>query len=243
MTEEERKNNRLSYGGDERKQETVFMKFLCALFIRPYRIEQFQDLDFLTEFADYYRCLPVVSNSLYAVLLQDPDFVKTIPDNAAKIIPLAIKLRNLALYNDCIIHLLGPWRQPRFTLLEDNELKKLASNAYAKLALQISQADAKIRLYIHRAPGTCREIRDRVEATSMGIGFEESFCQPLYYRNLYNCESFGQILYETIAPLLKNNLMLERRGPSTGDNLYDDFFLCAAIEDEDLPWDITEFDW
>jgi hypothetical protein len=183
----------------------------------------------------------VVSNFLYAALLRDPDFVGTIPDNAANIIPLAIKLRNIALYNDCIIHLLGPWRQPRFTLLEDKELKKLASNAYAKLALQIFKADAKVHLYFCHSADRCRELRDKAKTTS--IKFRKFICQPLYYHKLYNSGPFDRILYETIAPLLKNNLLLDGGGSSIGDGIYDDFFLCAAIEYEDLPWDITEIDW
>ena len=218
------------------------MKFLCALFIRPYRIEQLQDLDLLTEFADYYRSLPMVSNSLYAALLHDPGFVKIIPDNAAKIIPLAIKLRNFALYNDCIIHLLGPWRRPRFTLLEDKELKKLVVNAYAKLALQVSRVDAEVSLYFCRFRDH-RQFRDEAETLAINSMSESFISQPLYYHNLYTCTLFNQNLYEAIAPILKDNLMLVRRESSTGHNLYDDFFLCAEIEAEDLPWDITEFDW
>ena len=182
----------------------------------------------------------MVSNSLYAALLHDPGFVKIIPDNAAKILPLAIKLRNIALYNDCMIFLLGPWRRPRFALLEDKELKKLVANAYAKLALQVSRVDAEVSLYFCRF-GEQREFRDRAETSA--IRSERFVSKPSYYHNLYNYTSFHRNLYDAIAPILKNNLMLVRRGSSTGHNLYDDFFLCAAIEAEDLPWDIREFDW
>ena len=41
----------------------------------------------------------------------------------------------------------------------------------------------------------------------------------------------------------KKNLLLDREGREAGAGDWEDYFFCAEIEDDDLPWDITEVDW
>jgi len=38
-------------------------------------------------------------------------------------------------------------------------------------------------------------------------------------------------------------LVLDRTGFGAGEGPYHDTYLCAELEDEDMPWDAAEFDW
>jgi hypothetical protein len=45
-----------------------------------------------------------------------------------------------------------------------------------------------------------------------------------------------------LESLLQNNLLFHRTAMS-GEGSYKESFLSAAVEDEDLPWDLAETDW
>jgi hypothetical protein len=140
-------------------------------------------------------------------------------------------------------------------LLEDEGLKTLASNAYAKLAVEISKVNASFLLRLRDVRNDYHfcDYRSRIRSL-LDKAEDEAFVKnktrvgshislPLYYRNMYNNLSAYKTLRESVAPLVKNNLAFAGSGNSSGETLYNDSFLCAEIEDEDLPWDITEFDW
>jgi hypothetical protein len=46
-----------------------------------------------------------------------------------------------------------------------------------------------------------------------------------------------------VGPLLENNLKLSKGMEGAGQGVYKDCFLCAEIEDEDLPWNPLEIDF
>ena len=49
--------------------------------------------------------------------------------------------------------------------------------------------------------------------------------------------------FASVAKLLQSNLVLDRTGFGAGEGPYHDTYLCAELEDEDMPWDAAEFDW
>ena len=66
---------------------------------------------------------------------------------------------------------------------------------------------------------------------------------PEYYRRLYECNYvwFDSYFYNSLKAFLKDNLTLDRSGNLPGKpGLYKESFLCAEIDDEDLPWYTTE---
>lgn len=46
-----------------------------------------------------------------------------------------------------------------------------------------------------------------------------------------------------LSPLLKNKLMISRRNYIAEKASCEGMFLCAKVDDEDLPWDLTEKEW
>lgn len=48
---------------------------------------------------------------------------------------------------------------------------------------------------------------------------------------------------EGLESLLENKLVLDRKARVAGEGNEEDYFLCASIEYEDLPWDMEETDW
>ena len=69
---------------------------------------------------------------------------------------------------------------------------------------------------------------------------------PKFFRNIVNNDitidgMSVDPLY--LSDLLRNNLVLDQAGRVAGEGDEKDCFLCAKIEDEDLPWDPEEHDW
>jgi hypothetical protein len=55
-------------------------------------------------------------------------------------------------------------------------------------------------------------------------------------------EMFQEAQYIMLELLFNNSFMVDPNGaPGTGD--LEERFLCAVVEDEDLPWDIDGIDW
>jgi hypothetical protein len=52
----------------------------------------------------------------------------------------------------------------------------------------------------------------------------------------------GTPFKDAISGLLENNAILGD-GHWEGEELGSDYFLCANIKDEDMPWDSAEIDW
>ncbi len=67
--------------------------------------------------------------------------------------------------------------------------------------------------------------------------YQDGVSLPVYFRKVH---SMGLI---DASKLLTNNLVLHGRDYLAGEGDYQDWFLCAEISDEDLPWDITQTEW
>lgn len=72
------------YAGDSEQQASNFEKFLGALYFKSYSIKNDEELKILMEMGDYYRALPVVSQSLYRSFLRNQKFVDSIPSDASR---------------------------------------------------------------------------------------------------------------------------------------------------------------
>lgn len=65
---------------------------------------------------------------------------------------------------------------------------------------------------------------------------------PVVYRSWYSTANEEEVK-SLLEPILRNNLKLDQNGTKAGENEYAELFLCAEIEDGDLPWDPNEKDW
>lgn len=64
---------------------------------------------------------------------------------------------------------------------------------------------------------------------------------PEVYRALDKISNEEEVEYR-MEPILRNNLKLDTSRIEPGEGKYSEFFFCADIEDDDLPWDHSE-DW
>ncbi|PVH75278.1 hypothetical protein DL98DRAFT_658200 [Cadophora sp. DSE1049] len=77
------------------------------------------------------------------------------------------------------------------------------------------------------------------------VGIQGSLVK--YYKEVFRILSSPSGLVGATAsgdqPLMANNLKLERGDVKSGEGDYQDYFLCAVVTDEDLPWDVSQLDW
>jgi hypothetical protein len=238
------------FKGSQSHEIKLFEKLLCAIYLRPYKIESCAELTCLTSLADYYCALPILSRTLDSALYISFDFVESIWCNPCEVFVAAAKLRNALLFRDCLICLTGPWSEPEYEGLLDPRLKKIARRSYAEIGVKVAHAERKITEHRFQEVVNGKRHVDKAY-TSVALNNApfreiEGIYLPSIYRDLSKSDSkernfsFIPILRE----LLENKLVLGGRGNQLlgcGD-LYD-YFLCAEIKDEDLPWDSNEIDW
>jgi hypothetical protein len=89
----------------------------------PYELDSPEELLRLTELADYYCALRIVSCTLDAALYQSHWVRSNLVDWASPLLPAAAKLRNKTLFSDCLTLCLGPWDHPAWFYLNDQKFK------------------------------------------------------------------------------------------------------------------------
>jgi hypothetical protein len=236
-------------------QVQVFNNLLCAIRGQTYRIADVEQLERLVELGDYYRALPVLSHPSYAAILNSYSFLDLIPDNAVKLLPIAAKLRNVPLFKDCLIHLTGPWTKPRHLELTDPKLQRAARRVYNGVCATVIKAQENLLLAASTEPlgrdKACKSIGENIISRAIFGGMhaneDDRLNLPFYYRQLCNYNVTSRRSLETftrvLAPLFKKNLLLDWSGVAAGHGNYSQHFLCAEIDDEDLPWDINQKYW
>ncbi|TGO24740.1 hypothetical protein BPAE_0096g00460 [Botrytis paeoniae] len=80
----------------------AFENIIMSMYQKPYEIKSTAHLKEITTSAEIYRCLPVVSNSLYSAFFHSPGFIADIKENREILLELSCKLRNRELFNDCL---------------------------------------------------------------------------------------------------------------------------------------------
>jgi hypothetical protein len=80
----------------------------------------------MIELADYYRCLPILSNSTVRALLNSPEVSDEIRGDEHRAFAFAAKLRNANLFRGVLINVANPWNRPYYLELSDSKLKKAA---------------------------------------------------------------------------------------------------------------------
>jgi hypothetical protein len=171
---------------------------------------------------------------------------------AGEVIFAAKKLRHPVLFRECFIHLVARLHDDDFysiwlpALRQDMDLWPLLNAGKSNLRQKILRAQHAILL---------ASIVGRLELgsqVSLTVGSPEDpedcagFYKRLFDRREQMMRSYYDDLDETLAPvatLLQSNLVLDRTGFGAGEGPYKNTFLCAELEDEDMPWDAAEFDW
>ncbi|KAH7319452.1 hypothetical protein BKA65DRAFT_556872 [Rhexocercosporidium sp. MPI-PUGE-AT-0058] len=134
-------SNVSNYSGNKSKQLSAFSIILSAIHTLPYSITDSHQLTTITELADYYRALPIVSCSLDAALYKSPGPLSEISD-CSDVITAASKLRNKLLFKASLIYLVGEWNfgDGDFSVVKDRKLQKLARKVWAEVAVKVARA-------------------------------------------------------------------------------------------------------
>lgn len=239
----------------------AFKTLLLAIYSRPIVIPSTDHLLKTIELADYYRALPIFSLAVKSALLSSPKFVAQIPELCTTLLAPAGKLRNQVLFTECLIHATGPWAAPRYLKLEDPELRRIGEKAYNNIVKAIGDFQRDL-LKFNKGEWSLIQKRKALEqdsSTMIKIAYDcptdsgpartdkSKLRLSQYYRAVYEDIGHGILsdFKHLLLPLLKSNLKLDTSGEISGqkDGKYAQCFLCAEIDDEDLPWDINQEDW
>ncbi|TVY83800.1 hypothetical protein LSUE1_G001897 [Lachnellula suecica] len=270
-----------------RQQTRAFWRLLCAMYHRPYTINEYYDLLHLTQLADFYCALPIVSSTLSGALLggslfktstlnlgarggHDPDDsgeekpnvhkLSEFPNAAEYLLPCARKLRHIALFRECFIHVVANWTQMQYDFKQgcphnpselalDPVLGPLIKDSYIELCRDIIRADQAL----HFATALCGG--HWIPQIPVGtIEWGEPDQNASYYRFLYrHIQQSNQLhpnpplpmkrLEKNLACLLTSKLILDQNASGAGEGVYKSQFLCVEILDHNMPWDADETDW
>jgi hypothetical protein len=231
---------------------------LCAIYNRPYHIKDIEHLLSLTDSATYYCALPAVSGTLSNALHDSPKFIKSISGDPCPVFEAAAKLHHKVLFREALIWVVGNWTEPQIGELSDRRLRHLAQYAYGEISTIVSRSVSKI---IDVGLLGCGP-NDWTVGIREGIVYpnheeqwhpaELDLCErpqlnlPKFFRNIVDKDNFPEEVrvYELdLTDLLENNLVLSGKWLIAGKDSVEGYFLCAAIEDEDLPWNPKETDW
>ncbi|KAE8442861.1 hypothetical protein EG329_002603 [Mollisiaceae sp. DMI_Dod_QoI] len=221
-----------AYKGNKKHQQHCFLMILCAVYSKPYVLRSIRDLQILVELADYYRTLPSVSRTLTDALFNSGKFNSDIQKNCCLVLQMATEARNKVLFKEALCYAIGPWYHPKYlTLYMDKNLRKVCENVYNKVAATCMNMHYRIMKLDH---GETERLNDKISEWRQ---YQDGVSLPVYFRKVH---SMGLI---DASKLLTNNLVLQGRDYLAGEGDYQDWFLCAEISDEDLPWDITQTEW
>lgn len=82
------------------------------------------------------------------------------------------------------------------------------------------------------------DIISALEYNGEVLGTEQRY--PCFLRKL---EKAGDFTHEAFEGIFESNLVLAKSMYKVGKVECVDNFLCAEVDDKDLPWDINELDW
>jgi hypothetical protein len=199
----------------------------------------------MTSFADYYRALPALSRSLYRVFVQQIFQVwECETEEISKVLKAAIKLRHPDLFRECVIIIAGQWDAEPDLHGYDRKIYKLINAARNRIGYNIAEAEKKILRLTARSDHPQTEINK--------VKFTKYLSFPEYYRNLkygqgtYNTCNYGDQKDEVddaLDTVLENNLQFGGSKCLSGEEPFENHFLCAKIDYDDFPWDQTQTDW
>lgn len=228
---------------------------LAAIYTKPYILDDINDLIVTTELADYYCALRILSYSLDVAIPKSPAFIEETLRNPYLVIAIAKKLRHADLFKECFTLAAGSWLTMRGTALDDDmkrehpDIHLLILQGYGSIATILAEThQALLRSAATDFNTTlAKTVRAAQEqALSLGHLFVQSQCSlPVYYRILWRSQPKGasSLIKAILDQLLKNNLRLDRSGLGAGEGRYQHHFLCASMEDTNLPWNRDQSDW
>lgn len=196
--------------------------------------------------ADYYLALPILSYSLNGALFNSDSLIDELEESGPRILPTAAKLRNSLLFRECLVLATSLSNEKKISSsIEDPKLLKVVLNAYRRVASKVLELQHSITSAAVYSRLGCQDtsLSDAIDIASEETydRYREEVALPHYFRTLWKVGLFED-LDDQFKEILRNKLVLVRIVPDE-EGLYSGQFLCAEIDDEDLPWDIKETQW
>lgn len=250
-----------------------FTMMLSAMYNSPYIIQDPNNLNLLIRFADYYCCLPIVSRTLDGAMLANDkqQWYEELKDFGPGSLKNFAKLRNAALFRDTLVFFVGKWRrEPNYADFKDDpKLWGVVRHARDRISNQIINTFQAILEQTAHEEGPHPLVRERVkdlhaiEAKTAETFLDDEYefdsdaddeyadpvpvrfaCLPKCFRELRDpAKRKRGRLERRLDKLLWCNLRFPVQQIQAGKGSYDGFFLCATVDNEELPWDLTETDW
>jgi hypothetical protein len=234
------------FKGDVSREAKAFQNILCAIFGREYSITDAAELNIMTIQADYYRALPVLSNSISGTFFHSPGLVSSVGKDPCSLLVSAYKLRHKVLFRESLIYVLGPWSNPRYTRLSDPVLRNLATKKNASLNSRVLEAHQGIVLLASELIPvySSRSLAKQLLNFAPECTHDSKVLYPKFFRLCYERieNNEDRIICPLFSRLLANQLVLNSSA-AAGTEDFADFFLCCEVKDDELPWDITQTDW
>jgi hypothetical protein len=117
----------------------------------------------MTELADYYCSLPILSIGLSAALHRSRGLCQEIYSSPTEFLTISKKLRNDVLFKDALILSLGPFHEPRYSLLGDPELQEIAEKVYNDLCVRVLHAQGLLMNLSRNCPRFVKNCESHIE--------------------------------------------------------------------------------
>lgn len=230
---------------------------LRAIYFQSFDLHISEELLRLIDLADYYCALPILSKTLDSVLIKHiRPCGFDIRHHALELFVAAAKLRNVLLFRECLIWVVNPYHEPVFKSLThtNRKLYHIAKSAHGEISAYVMKVLAAVmEQSSHNAieQQCSTEFDDNVQESvrdllPRDIASEYAPTKILYPKLLRLSEHSAYLSSSeagVLAHLLKSNFVFEGGFCEAGKNNCEGDFLCAYIDELDLPWDVKELDW
>ncbi|TVY41343.1 hypothetical protein LOCC1_G005648 [Lachnellula occidentalis] len=225
----------------------AFERLLLAIYRKRFRVTSVGELARVVELANFYCALPAVAQSLDGVLLDSPETVEKIPQHSIATLEIAYKLRHSILFREALIHVVATWVEGSRSLDHNLELASAVTASYNRLQIQ----SLKVMYNILRTTRESASLAETFKRAIRSLDYDAPNGTAQFFRTIY-AEWPDRFLItdakSSLEDLLSNKLILAKLVPNTkpfqaGAGAYEKKFLCASIEDHELPWDREAVDW
>ena len=139
---------------------------------------------------------------------------KKIDDNCVELFPWAVKLRNKTLFREIMVFLVCPWFSPRYRILEDGKLQRVAQHIYNGIAGKIAAVEELLlemrtnetRNKTEKGTDSIKNIIQKVYK-EIDDGDYTAYL-PTYYREFYT--QAPSRISNILEDLLSNNSLFQR---------------------------------
>lgn len=120
----------------------TFEKLLRVFYHELYDPLQWEDLELMTEIADYLLALPSLARGLHMNCIANPSLATACRETPESILHVAMKLRNKILFKEGIMCIINPWslKGQRIESIENEKVRALAQSTFDGIELKVSKA-------------------------------------------------------------------------------------------------------